>query len=68
MKQQLLYHKSNIFDGSMVAGGAAYTVFAESLPIIIGVVTLVLFLLRIYTAWQEIRINKRALEKGKNIN
>jgi len=60
--KEIIQHKSNIFDGSMVAGGTVYTAFSSNIPVIIGVLTAVLFLIRIVIAIQEYRLNKRKLK------
>ena len=57
-------HKSHIFDGGLVTGGAAYTMLAESLPIVIGLLTAGLFIMRIIIAVQEYKLNKKKLDEG----
>ena len=58
MKQQIIQHKSNATDGLIVVGGTSYAVFAEVLPVIIGVLTALLFIYRLFIAHQEYKINK----------
>lgn len=63
--QQVIQHKNSFMDGGMVVGGVSYASFADSLPIIIGVLTAILFVIRIMVAYQEYRINQRKLGKKK---
>jgi len=66
MREIVQQKGGQVFDGGMVLGGTAYAAFAESLPVIIGALTAVLFIIRIAVAVQEYRINKRSLEKIDN--
>jgi hypothetical protein len=66
MKDILPQKGGHFFDGGMVIGGAAYASFAENLPILIGALTAILFVIRILVAIQEYRINKRSLENSKS--
>ncbi len=50
-------------DGGMVLGGAAYVSFADALPFIIGLLTAILFIIRIAVAIQEWRLNRRKLKQ-----
>jgi hypothetical protein len=63
MKELVQQKGGQVFDGGMVLGGTAYATFAESLPVVIGALTAILFIIRIAVAVQEYRINKRSLEK-----
>jgi hypothetical protein len=66
MKDIIQQKGGHFFDGGMVLGGTAYASFAESLPILIGALTAILFVIRIAVALQEYKINKRSLENGKS--
>lgn len=71
MKQQIIQHKSNATDGIIVLGGTSYAVFAEVLPVIIGILTALLFVYRLFIAHQEYKINKLTianLEKQKDVS
>lgn len=63
--QQAIQHKNSIMDGGIVFGGVTYASFADFLPVIIGVLTAILFVIRILVAYQEYRINQRKLGKKK---
>ena len=64
MKQAIIEQKTNMTDGALVAGGGAYVMMAEHLPIIIGILTAILFAGRIIIAIQEYKINRKVLEKS----
>lgn len=54
MKQTIIEQKTNITDGSLVAGGGVYVFLSDSLPIVIGILTVVLLMVRIALAIKEL--------------
>jgi hypothetical protein len=63
MKQVVQQKSGYIMDSGMVLSGAAYTAISDAIPVVVGVLTVILFAWRIVIAIQEYKINKRELEK-----
>jgi len=55
-------------DGGIVLGGATYTAISDAIPLVVGILTIILFAWRIAIAIQQYKLNKRELEKGSKNN
>lgn len=64
MKDFVQNKSGHAMDGGMVLGGAAYTAISDAIPMVVGVLTIILFAWRIAIAVQQYKLNKRELEKS----
>lgn len=56
--QQVIMQKASAADGGTIVAGGLFVTLSEKLPIVVGVLTAILFLWRIACATQEFRINR----------
>ena len=55
--------KGKVVDGAFVVGGSVATVIAESLPLIIAFLTVMILLGRLVLTYQEYRLNRKKLKE-----
>lgn len=54
--------KSHGIDGMLIAGGGIYTFLAANLPVLVGLLTVVIFVYRIAIARQELKLGQKRVE------